>query len=286
MTVDAAELQRLFPHLSAFGPPAAGGQKLVYRCQHQSLGPCALKLIRPGAEPRLDRELEAVRRIQQVSSDHVPRVFDVGKIELPMVGQIVWLLEQFIDGVPLSDLMLQGSLGKDRTLNLGLDLLSATTDAESVNLVHRDIKPPNIVVDSHGKAWLLDFGIVRILDLTSITPSNQMVGPHSPGYSAPEQFNYSKRDIDSRSDLFAIGVILYQSAVGVNPFLAGARDRQEVLRRVLQDPLPRLHLPWDTRGEFADLVAVLTQKYPYQRPRTSAEALAWLQDIADHLGGI
>jgi serine/threonine protein kinase len=280
--VDPAFLAEKFPHISQIEPLRSGGQKWVFRCHHPQHGPCALKLMKPGAELRLDRELEAVQRL---SSGSVPQVYDVGRIDTQM-GECVWLLEGFIDGSELSDRLSEGVMTKGQLLNLALDLISAAADAETAQVVHRDIKPDNIKIDATGKAWLLDFGIARILDLQSITPTAQPMGPHTPGYSPPEQFKYSKREIDGRSDLFAIGVVLYQCATGTNPFLEGARDRMEILRRVEHEPLPRLDLEWDVEGRFADFVSALTQKYPYQRVPSCVEALAWLREIIDSLGGL
>jgi len=285
MTVDLTWLYDRFPLLSECEPLQPGGQKWVYRCEHREIGPCVLKIIKPGAAQRLDRELEAVRRLDQLSSCNVPQVYDVGIIDSQM-GPLIWLLEQYVEGTDLFEVLGQSPLSRDQVLNLALDLVSVAEEAESVNVVHRDIKPRNIKIDPDGKAWLLDFGIVRILDLESRTRSDAVVGPHSPGYSAPEQFRYQKRAIDGRSDLFAIGVVLYESAMGVNPFIEGARDRREVLRRVENDPLPRLELEWDVGGLFSDFVSALTQKYPYQRPRSCTEASHWLNDIIVQLGGL
>lgn len=281
MSVDLAWLAGAFPHLTDFEPLKAGGQKWAFCCQDPKYGRCVLKLIKPGAGYYLDRELEAVQRL---ASDNVPRIHSIGQVGSQM-GQLVWLLEQYVDGVVLSEKIRQGPMNKDEILTLALDLVSAARDAESVEVVHRDIKPDNVKVDMNGKAWLLDFGIARILDLESKTRTDQAVGPHSPGYSPPEQFNYRKRDISGRSDLFAIGVVLYECATGTNPFLDGARDRQEVYHRVEQMRPARLALPWDDDGEFADFVAALAQKFPHQRPSTCGYALAWLEDIVSRLGG-
>jgi serine/threonine protein kinase len=98
--------------------------------------------------------------------------------------------------------------------------------------------------------------------------------------SAPEPMRNRKREIDGRADLFAAGVLLYERTTGANPFYVGARDQLEVLRRVEQPPLPRLQVPADRDGAFADLVAAVLQKYPTQRPRTVAEALTWMKEIA------
>ncbi|MBD3256765.1 MAG: protein kinase [Candidatus Lokiarchaeota archaeon] len=284
MTTDLGWLASEFPQLLGISPLALGGQKWVFTCDCPRRGPCVLKLIRPGAGKYLDREIEAVQRIRAIRSGNVPQVYEIGSLDSQM-GPLVWLLEQRISGDDLSELISRGPLDKQAILSLALDLTSAARDAESVNVVHRDIKPKNTMVDESGKAWLLDFGIARILDLESKTRTGALVGPHTPGYSAPEQFRYQKRQIDGRSDLFAIGVVLYEAVEGLNPFVQGARDRMEILRRVECVPLPALDLPWDEANEFSGFVSSLTQKFPHQRPKNCAAALNWLHEIVSKLGG-
>lgn len=237
--------------------------------------PCTI-----GAEQRLDREIEAVKRL----NGYVPTIYEVGVLDSSF-GQLVWILEEYITGSSLTECLRKEILDKQVVLKLTLDLLYTVSDAELKNIVHRDIKPDNIKIDNTGKAWLLDFGIARILDMESMTRTDAVSGPHSPGYGAPEQFRNKKNKIDNRTDLFAIGVTLYESVTGCNPFLEGARDRFEVLRRVESMPLPALKLKWDQNFLFADFVSSLTQKFPYQRPGSCKEASDWFREIAKDLGG-
>lgn len=284
MPLNILWLQGEFPHLSEFERLAEGGQKSVFGCRHPDWGRCVLKIVLPRATARIDREIEAVRRLAEQAANRVPEIHDYGLVDSPL-GQSMWLIEQRVEGAELSEILRAGPLERDRVLDLAFDLVSIVREAESVRIVHRDIKPGNIMIDNGGTTWLLDFGIARILDLESMTQTGAVVGPHTAGYSAPEQFNYQKDKIDSRSDLFAIGVVLYECATGTNPFTTGARDPRTVLRRVGNDPLPTLVLGWDTGGLLADFIAALTQKYPHQRPLTCQGALSWLGDIIKELRG-
>lgn len=269
LKLDVRWIRESFPQLSDIEMLATGGQKWVLRCRHPQNDWCVLKLLQPGRSERLDREFEAIHRL-----NNVPRVYDVGYLP-SSIGDLVWFLEEYVDGISLSERITHGPLGKSEILRLAHDLLLAAAGAEAENVVHRDIKPDNIKIDRTGRAWLLDYGIARILDLESLTRTDATTGPHTPGYSAPEQFNYKKRSIDGRTDLFAIGIVLYECAIGSNPFLVGARDRLEVLRRVENMQLPRLKLDWDQDGRFADFISALTQKYPHQRPISCFDALEW-----------
>lgn len=271
-----------FPELKNLRQLPQSGQRWVYKADHAQYGEVVLKLVKPGSEQYIDRELEAVQRVTDLSVGNVPMVHTANILQSSM-GPLIYLIEQYIDGESLTDRLAKGPLSKDELLSLAWDLVSAAANAESVSVVHRDIKPPNIKIDSSGKAWLLDFGIVRILDLDSVTRTDAIQGPHSPGYSAPEQFRYDKRAIDGRADLFAIGVVIYESATGANPFLLGAQSKAEVLARVEQLPLQKLSLSWDIDNKFADFVSSITQKPVWQRPENCQEALSWLEEIIGEL---
>jgi serine/threonine protein kinase len=280
MSIDLDWLAAKFPDLSNLQLLGEGGQKFVFTCNHPQYKKVVLKLIKPGGEKRLEREIEAVKRVPNC----VPQIYEINYLDSE-IGQFVYILEDYIDGITLSDLLKKGPLDKSLILSLAYDLLCAATDAEAKKVVHRDIKPDNIKFDRGGKAWLLDFGIARILDMESNTRTDAALGPHSPGYGSPEQIRNRKRDIDGRSDLFAIGVTLYESATGINPFLKDARDRLEILRRVENEPLQRLTLTWDVKSDFSKFISSLTQKHSYQRPDTCKEALDWFVEINKSLRG-
>lgn len=220
---------------------------------------------------------------QLVECDRVPRVYETGSFATP-IGECIWLREQRVQGTTLRTRLNAGALDFGSVIRLGIQLLSTLAQAESKRIVHRDIKPENVMVDDSGNFWLLDFGLARHLDLESLTATRHHFGVGTFGYSAPEQMRNRKREIDGRADLFAVGVLLYECATGSNPFLVGARDQLEVLRRVEQQPLPGLQIPADRDGAFADLVAAIVQKYPTQRPRSVAEALTWMTEIASAQG--
>lgn len=270
-----------FPQLIGLQPLAKGGQKVVFAAQHATEGDVVLKLLlkATGGE-RLEREVLAG---QLVECDRVPRVYETGTLATP-IGECIWLREQRVQGITLRTRLNAGAFDFGGVVRLGVQLLSTLAQAEAKRIVHRDIKPENVMVDLSGNFWLLDFGLARHLDLESLTATRHQFGVGTFGYSAPEQMRNRKREIDGRADLFAVGVLLYECAMGSNPFLVGARDQLEVLRRVELQPLPRLLSAQDRDGALADLVAALVQKYPTQRPRSVAEALTWMNEIASAQG--
>jgi serine/threonine protein kinase len=277
MPIDPAWLQQQLPNVSGVARLADGGQKWVFTANHVTNGEVVIKVILPGQNiARTQREIIAV---QQVASQRVPPIFEVGTLTTN-VGPVVWLREQRIVGDSVRTVLSRGALDRDGLLRFGLHVLEALVSAEIVRIVHRDVKPDNVMMDGQGSFWLLDFGVARHLDLTSLTPSADRFGQGTAGYAPPEQFKNVKRDIDARADLFALGVTLHECATGRNPLRTGARDVAEVLRRTESMPIPRLTLGWDASGEFGDLVLALTQRRRDHRPSTATDALAWIRSVA------
>ncbi len=270
-------IQRQLPELTNITPMAQGGQKLVYRATHPAHGEVVLKLILDStADERTRREIEVAKNGRFTN---VPKLHNSGVIPYGG-GQTVYLLERFVEGETLhARLQRAGALPLDEGLHLLENLLVTAVELEQQQLVHRDIKPLNIILGLHGEVWLLDFGIARHLDKTSITATANHFGPHSAGYAAPEQFRNLKGDIDIRADLFSIGVVTYEVLTGFQPFLTGARDHLDVLRRTAALTPPALAIPGDSRKQLSGFVAMLMDKYPSRRPRTAQLALQWFRDV-------
>jgi serine/threonine protein kinase len=281
LNIDDAWLSQQFPELGSLKRLVTGGQKSVYTATHPSDGEVVLKIIHPSEDPeRVRREILAV---QKAACPRVPRILGEGKLQ-SNVGEVLWVREQRISGESLRAVIQKGPLGKDELLRLAVHLLEALADAEKVHIVHRDVKPENVIRDLGGRFWLLDFGIARHLDLTSLTGSHAPFGVGTAGYAPPEQFRNRKRDIDARADLFALGVTLYESATCKNPFRDGIRDNLQALHNVERVALPPLQLPFDSAGEIAGFVTAFTQKRHNHRPLSIAEALDWVRDIAMRQG--
>ena len=102
------------------------------------------------------------------------------------------------------------------------------------------------------------------------------MGPHTPGYAAPEQFNNLKSDIDSRADLFSIGVVTYECLSGKNPFSAGAISHLDILQRTETITPVSFQIIGDTQQQFMGLLSSLMGKYPSRRPKDATQALNWL----------
>ena len=274
-------LKREFPELSDVAPLAQGGQKVVFSARHPTEGPVVVKVILPGQDlARIQREVAAV---QQVKSRRVPSVLGTGTLTL-QTGASLWIREERIAGESVRAILTRGPLAAAEVTQLGLNVLEALADAEKARIVHRDVKPDNIVRDQGGKYWLLDFGIARHLDLASLTASAALGGPATIGYAPPEQFRNRKREIDSRADLFALAVTMVECLTGRHPFKDGARDAAEVLRRIENSAMVVPPISGDADGRLRELVVAMGQPRVDPRPRTAGEALAWMIEVCASAG--
>jgi eukaryotic-like serine/threonine-protein kinase len=274
----AAWLAGVFPELQDIQPLSQGGQKQVFSAQHPSDGDIVLKLMYPSADiERTMRELVAVARVQ---SARVPIILDQGKVATPL-GDCFWFKEQRIHGRTVREALAAGPFDTPALLRLALHVSETLVGAEAASIVHRDVKPENLILDPSGECWLIDFGLARHLGLESLTATVNIFGHVTWGYAPLEQCRNIKQEIDSRADLFALGVTLYECATGTNPFRAGARSPLEVLQRVDKGYLPPLHLSFPSASDFADLIAALTQRQRVHRPRSAREAHEWIKDICD-----
>lgn len=279
--IDLAWLQAKFPELSSLVPLGPGGQKLVLAATHAVEGDVVLKLYRAGEDEQVVMREAAAPEL--VASHRVPEVLATGVVDSPL-GDIFWLRERRIPGSSLRSVLANGPLLPRSVIRLAVDVLQALAAAERVRIVHRDVKPENIIAAVDGTFWLIDFGLARHLDLASITATALAFGKGTPGYMPPEQWRNQKRTIGAPTDLFGLGVTLYECAHGTNPLRAGARDELEMLRRTERVPLPPISVQVDGAGQFRELVLGMTRTEPEHRIPTAAEALEWAQEIAEAEG--
>jgi serine/threonine-protein kinase len=274
---DTAALAAGFPDLGDLAFVAAGGQKAVYRATDPRHGLVALKILAPGADPH--RAIREVQAVQQLQCPHVPRIFAAGTIALAGAS-CIWFIESWLPGQSLRALIQAHAITDAIVIVVARDVLSALLEAERNGIVHRDIKPENIIVaPDHTHCTLVDFGIARHLNQTSLTLTALPWAACTPGYAPPEQFENRKSAIDGRADLFALGVTLYECVEGTNPFRAGTSEPGEMLRRVKGDALPVVSRDLDQGGEFAQLLLAMTRIRRNHRVRSIKDAKAWFDSI-------
>ncbi len=193
-----------------------GGMGSVYHAEDIELDrPVALKLIRPelasspGILQRFKQELILAR---EVTHENVVRIFDLG-----VADGIRFITMEYVEGRDLSSMLEEeDSLSENEIADIIAQVCRALTAAHSAGVVHRDLKPQNIMVDGDGNAKVMDFGVAHSMDMTGMTRTGEMIG--TPAYMSPEQAKGEK--IDARSDLFSLGVIIYEMLVGKLPYEA------------------------------------------------------------------
>lgn len=276
--LNPAEVQAMIPSLTGTALLDVGGQKVVYRGKHAVYEDVVIKFfLDTSSDERIRREIEVSTTY---NIPNVPKLYEWRQISDHNGKEVIYLIEEFIAGETLAKLLHRdGSLSLPQGLLLLETLLTTVVSLEENALVHRDIKPLNIIVKTDGQFCLLDFGIARHLRKSSITRTQAPFGPHSVGYSAPEQFRNIKREVDSRADLFSIGVVTYEALTGVNPFDDGKCGALEVLRRTETITPQLVTIPGDTQRQLIGLLDIMMRKFPSQRPPNAKTALDWFRAL-------
>jgi eukaryotic-like serine/threonine-protein kinase len=271
----------------------SGGMGEVWAGEHLTIGvKVAIKRLLPAAAvdhqvvARFKREAYLLGKIR---SDHVARVVDF--IADDRFGLV--LVMDFVEGEPLGSLLEARPLGVEETIDLGVDIAIALSDLHRAHIVHRDIKPDNIIMarlwNGRRRAVLVDFGVSRLIsggggpvdiddEITGITHADMAVGTIA--YMAPEQL-LSSRDVTVASDVYALGAILYRAAAGRHAF-GELSDVDYAKTKLAEDPAP-LSLPRSDRVAQG-LIAVVSralQRKPKGRFQTADAMLAELTTLRD-----
>ena len=261
-----------------------GGMGLVYRARHAMLGKAlAIKVLKPevsrdeGVIARFRREAQSASAI---GSPHICDVSDFGTLP---DGSTYFVME-FLDGPPLTKVMeLERPMSVARIVRVGQQLADALGAAHERGIIHRDLKPDNVHLVRHGSrddfVKVLDFGIAKVGNAADkkLTQAGQVFG--TPHYMSPEQC--SGREVDHRTDIYAIGVMLYEMATGQVPF--DADNLMGVLtKHVYENPIPPRELPPPVNVP-AGLEAIILKalaKQPEHRYQSMAELRADLDVVA------
>ena len=234
----------------------------------------AIKLLYPGYARKagvLARFEAEARQAGALSHQNIARVYDYGE---PADGQPPYLVMELIDGSSLEDLLARGPLGARQSMDVIAQAAAGLQAAHEAGLIHRDVKPANLLLGSGGIVKVTDFGIARAAGSAPITPSGEMMG--TPGYHAPEQV--AGEPVTPASDLYSLGVVAYECLTGVPPF-AGTPVEVAVAHRDL--PLPPL--PPSVPAGVSAFVADLTAKDPARRPGSAAEVARRAARLRDGL---
>lgn len=263
------EIEAALPGLRIVQPLGAGGQKVVFVARYHDAD-VALKLIRPGPASILERARREIDTLRQLNDPHFPRIFESGECALGAWDGVLYIIEELLHGESLRErLGRESPIPLREAFRVTIEILGALVILERVPIVHRDIKPENVFLEAQ-RVVLLDFGIIRHLALESLTHDLAMVGPCTPGYGAPEQIRNEKRSISTRTDLFALGVVIYEMVSGINPF-ADPDPRRAIEKTLRLEPPPLSSL--GVGLPVSMFVERCLQKSPHRRIPSAAAAL-------------
>jgi serine/threonine protein kinase len=254
-----------------------GGMGEVYRAQHLRLGREAAVKILPA---NLVTESDFLKRFEREASSaaslthpHILQVYDYGEQD-----GVPYLVMPYIKNGTLKDRLESGTVSPPQMAHYLSEVASALDFAHQKGIVHRDVKPANILIDEHDHAYLGDFGIAKALEGTdNLTQTGLGVG--TPEYMAPEQ---AQGRAEPRSDLYALGVMVYQMLTGRVPY--SGNSTVEVLMKHLQEPVPVANLRGPAAQQFGPILQRALSKDPNGRYGSGRELMAAVNDAMTRTG--
>lgn len=260
-----------------------GGMGVVYRAWDSRLDrDVAIKRVimdGAGAE-RAKRFLREARLASSLNHPGIVTIFEIKEFE-----GASYLVMEFVRGRALNSLIPAQGLPVPQVIRWATEIAEALNAAHAAGVVHRDLKPPNIMITDEGRVKVLDFGLAKretssissevLATETLLTQEGRVVG--TPAYMSPEQA--TGEPLDARSDIFTFGIVLYEMLAGARPF--GGQSRSEVMRGVIGvDPPPLSGRRTEVPSGLSDLVASCLMKRPADRPQSMRDVIMRLDALS------
>lgn len=259
---------------------AHGGMATVYRAVDTRLDrEVALKILRPNMaeDPAVIEKFEAeAKNTAKINHPHVINVYDQG-VGPAGDGTVAFLAMEFIEGHTLREVMrAAGPMSLEDTWNIALPVVRGVAAAHQVGLIHRDIKPENVLVSRNGDIKVADFGLARAASNHTGT-GMALMGTVS--YMSPELV--SGEQADERSDVYALGIVLYEMLTGRRPFTGESAVSIAVQHTNSRVPAPSTIIP-EITAAVDDIVLHMTEPSPEDRPANATEVLILIQHLLDN----
>ncbi|MFG2529471.1 Stk1 family PASTA domain-containing Ser/Thr kinase [Streptomyces sp. NPDC048516] len=257
---------------------AAGGMATVYQAMDTRLDRVlALKVMHPGLATDgafVERFIREAKSVARLSHSNVVGVFDQGTD-----GTYVYLAMEYVAGCTLRDVLRErGALQPRAALDILEPILAALGAAHRAGLVHRDMKPENVLIGDDGRVKVADFGLVRAVDTNTTASTGSVLGTVS--YLAPEQLEHGTAD--ARVDVYACGVVLYEMLTGGKPHTGGT-VAQILYQHLHEDVLPPSGLVPGLAPQLDELVALACAREPQVRPQDAVALLSRAQEARAQL---
>ena len=255
-----------------------GGMALVYSAKDHLLSRIvAVKILRAqfaDDEEFVERFRREARSAASLSHPNIVNIYDVGETE-----QIHFIVMEFVQGKNLHDLIRDcEQFSQDVIVSVGKQIAMGLAHAHYHGIIHRDIKPHNILVTDEGRVKVTDFGIAQAMSTTNLTQTGMVLG--SVRYFSPEQARGA--NVQAASDLYSLGIVLYEMIAGDPPF-KGDSPISIALKQIQENPLPVRDSRPDLDGELEDLVLKLLNKDPKKRGASAEEVVKAFQRIERRL---
>lgn len=255
-----------------------GGMGTVYIAEQETLGRrVALKIVRNELRQseivarRFEREAQSVARLRHPS---IVTVYEFGTED-----DCNFIAMELVRGRPLDEVLRDEPPGHEQVVAWCIQVARALGYAHEQGIVHRDVKPQNIMITPEGRAVLLDFGIAHVMGTQVTRLTSEFAG--SPLYAAPEQLREASETLDGRADVYALGVTLYEALTGRAPFEGGRLD--EVLIRILrEEPAPPRAITPSIERDLETVILKTLEKQPERRYATAHALADDLQRVLEH----
>lgn len=253
-----------------------GGQKVVFTIEIQRNELAVLKIGHYSSRSSLERIIREVEILRKLESKYFPQNYGFEIVD----EERYFILEEYLQGKTLNECIIEFS-SEQEALLLIIELVDALSILWDNRIVHRDLKPQNIIITDDGPR-IIDLGIARLLDSTSITNTLAPSGPGTPAYASPEQIENRKRDIDFRSDQFNLGIIFAQLLLeGYHPFspdLVG--NTNSILENIIAGNWAKNVVSQRISPPVFSVIARLLGHEPYQKFRRVDELQSRLSELA------